>query len=78
MKDHGLRPLLVHVDAGWNSDDSVKNVQDVVNHCNFKLHTKVVNWNEVKDLQLAYLKARVANQDVAQDHAFFQAYIISQ
>lgn len=71
MKDYGLRPLVVHVDAGWNSDDSVKNVQAVVNHCNFKLHTKVVNWNEVKDLQLAYLKAGVANQDVAQDHAFF-------
>lgn len=71
MKDYDLRPLVVHVDAGWNSDDSVKNVQAVVNHCNFELHTKVVNWNEVKDLQLAYLKAGVANQDVAQDHAFF-------
>lgn len=71
MKDHGLRPLVVHVDAGWNSDNAVKNVNTVVEHCGFKLHTKVVDWEEVKDLQLAYLKAGVANQDVVQDHAFF-------
>ena len=71
MKDYGLRPLVVHVDAGWNSEDAVKNINTVVNHCGFKLHTKVVDWDEIKDLQLAYLKAGVANQDVVQDHAFF-------
>lgn len=71
MKDFGLRPLVVHIDAGWNSEQSVKNIQTVVDYCNFKLHTKVVDWKEVKDLQLAYLKAGVANQDVVQDHAFF-------
>lgn len=71
MKDHGLRPLVVHVDAGWNSKDAVKNINTVVDYCGFKLHTKVVDWEEVKDLQLAYLKAGVANQDVVQDHAFF-------
>lgn len=73
MKDYGLRPLVVHIDAGWNSDDAVKNINAVVNYCNFELHTKVVNWNEMKDLQLAYLKAGIANQDVAQDHAFFSS-----
>lgn len=71
MKDYGLRPLVVHVDAGWNSEDAVKNINTVVDYCGFKLHTKVVDWEEVKDLQLAYLKAGVANQDVVQDHAFF-------
>lgn len=71
MKDHDLRPLVVHVDAGWNSEDAVKNIKTVVDYCDFKLHTKVVDWEEVKDLQLAYLKAGVANQDVVQDHAFF-------
>lgn len=71
MKDYGLRPLVVHVDAGWNSEQAVKNIQTVVDHCGFKLHTKVVDWEEIKDLQLAYLKAGVSNQDVVQDHAFF-------
>lgn len=71
MKDYGLRPLVVHVDAGWNSEQAVQNINTVVDYCGFKLHTKVVDWQEVKDLQLAYLKAGVANQDVVQDHAFF-------
>lgn len=71
LKDYGLRPLVVHVDAGWNSELAVKNIQTVVDHCGFKLHTKIVDWNEVKDLQRSYLKAGVANQDVVQDHAFF-------
>jgi hypothetical protein len=31
----------------------------------------VVDWEEMRDLQLAYLKAGVANQDVPQDHIFF-------
>lgn len=71
LKDYGLRPLVVHVDAGWNSEDAVNNINTVVEHCEFKLHTKIVDWEEVKSLQLAYLKAGVANQDVSQDHAFF-------
>lgn len=71
MKDHGLRSLVVHVDAGWNSEFAVKNIKAVVNHCDFELHTILIDWEEVKDLQLVYLKAGVANQDVVQDHAFF-------
>lgn len=71
MKDYGLRPLVVHIDAGWNSDEAVQNIQTIVAHCGFELHTKIINWEEVRDLQLSYLKAGVANQDVVQDHAFF-------
>jgi len=73
MKDYGLRSLVVHVDAGWNSEFAVKNIEAVLNHCGFQLHKIVIDWEEVKDLQLAYLKAGVANQDVVQDHAFFAA-----
>lgn len=71
MKDMGLRPLVVHVDAGWNSELAVYNIEQVVKHCNYDLHTHVMDWEEIRDLQLAYLKAGVANQDVPQDHAFF-------
>lgn len=67
----GLRPLVLHVDAGWNSELAVENIERLVKHCNFELHTHVVNWESMRDLQLAYLRAGVPNQDVPQDHAFF-------
>lgn len=71
LKDHGLRPLVVHVDGGWNSELAVHNIEQVLKYCNYELFTHVVDWEEMRDLQLAYLKAGVANQDVPQDHAFF-------
>ncbi|PKM30372.1 MAG: N-acetyl sugar amidotransferase [Gammaproteobacteria bacterium HGW-Gammaproteobacteria-11] len=67
----GLRPLVVHVDAGWNSELAVANIEALVKHCNFDLHTHVVDWEEMRDLHLAYLRAGIANQDVPQDHIFF-------
>jgi N-acetyl sugar amidotransferase len=67
----GLRPLVVHVDAGWNSELATANIERVVKHCGYDLHTVVIDWPEMRDLQLAYLRAGVANQDVPQDHAFF-------
>ena len=73
MKVHewGLRPLVVHVDAGWNSELAVANIEKIVKHCGYHLHTHVVDWEEMRDLQFAYLRAGVANQDVPQDHVFF-------
>lgn len=73
LKAHewGLRPLAMHVDAGWNSELAVSNIEKIVKHCGFELHTHVVDWAEMKDLQLAYLRAAIPNQDVPQDHAFF-------
>lgn len=71
LKEWNLRPLVVHVDAGWNSELATANIESLVKHCGFDLHTVVIDWPEIRDLQLAYLKAGVANQDVPQDHAFF-------
>ncbi|MDP2416300.1 MAG: N-acetyl sugar amidotransferase [Hydrogenophaga sp.] len=67
----GLRPLVMHVDAGWNSELAVANIEAIVKHCSYDLHTHVVDWEDMRDLHLAYLRAGVSNQDVAQDHAFF-------
>ena len=69
----GIRPLVVHVDGGWNSGLAVQNIESIVNYCGWHLHTIVINWEEMKDLQLAYLKSGIANQDVPQDHAFFSS-----
>ena len=67
----GLKPLAVHVDAGWNSNEAVSNIKNLTNILGIDLHTIVINWEEMKDLQLAFLKSQVANQDTPQDHAFF-------
>lgn len=67
----GLRPLLFHVDAGWNSQPAVNNIEKLVDGLNLDLHTEVVNWREMQDLQLAFFKAQVPHLDTPQDHAFF-------
>ncbi|MBD2792786.1 N-acetyl sugar amidotransferase [Xenorhabdus szentirmaii] len=71
LKDYGLNPLVIHVDAGWNSELAVYNIEQVIKYTKFDFHTHIMNWNEIRDLQVAYLKSGVANQDVVQDHAFF-------
>lgn len=73
VKDLGLRPLVVHVDGGWNSEVAVNNIEKIINFCGWDLHTWVIDWPEMKDLQVAYLKSGISNQDVPQDHAFFAA-----
>ncbi|HEV2080936.1 MAG TPA: N-acetyl sugar amidotransferase [Brevundimonas sp.] len=67
----GLRPLLFHVDAGWNTDQAVGNIEKLVDGLGLELYTDVVNWQEMKDLQAAFLKAQVPDQDIPQDAAFF-------
>jgi N-acetyl sugar amidotransferase len=67
----GLRPLLFHVDAGWNSQEAVNNIEKLVDGLELDLHTEVVNWLEMQDLQLAFFKAQVPHIDTPQDHAFF-------
>lgn len=71
VHEWGLRPLVVHVDAGWNSELAVANIEALVNYCNYDLHTHVVDWEDMRDLHLAYLRAGISNQDVPQDHIFF-------
>lgn len=69
----GLRPLLLHVDAGWNTDKAVGNIEKLVNGLGLELYTEVINWEEMKDLQVAMLRAQIADQDFPQDTAFFSA-----
>lgn len=66
----GLRPLAVHVDTGWNSELAVSNIEKIVSKLKIDLYTTVIDWEEMRDLQLAFFKASVANCDVPQDHTF--------
>lgn len=67
----GLKPLVFHVDAGWNSQIAVNNIERLVDNLGLDLYTEVIDWEEMKDLQLAYFKSGVPHIDVPQDHAFF-------
>lgn len=70
VKEMGLRPLVFHVDGGWNSQIAVNNIDVMINKLNLDLYTEVINWNEMRDFQLSYFKSGLANIDVPQDHAF--------
>ncbi|MFZ1744141.1 MAG: N-acetyl sugar amidotransferase, partial [Pontixanthobacter sp.] len=67
----GLRLLAVHVDGGWNSEPAVHNIEKLVRALDLDLITYVVEWDEMRDVQRAFLRAGVLNQDFPQDHAFF-------
>jgi len=67
----GLRPLVFHVDAGWNSQEAVNNIEKLIEHLDLDLYTHVIDWEEMRDLQLAYFKSGVSHIDTPQDHAFF-------
>jgi N-acetyl sugar amidotransferase len=69
----GLKPLLFHVDAGWNTDKAVGNIEKICKGLGLDLFTEVINWEEMKDLQVAVLKSQIADQDLPQDYAFFSA-----
>ena len=69
-KELGLRPLAVHFDSGWNSELAVNNIERITSELGVDLKTDVVNWQEMRDLQLAFFKAGVANCDIPTDHAF--------
>lgn len=69
----GLRMLAVHVDAGWNSELAVKNIQNICSKLNIDLITEVVDWSIMRKVQLAFFRSGIVNQDIPQDHAFFAA-----
>lgn len=69
----GLRILAVHVDGGWNSELAVQNIENIVKKCGIDLVTHVVDWEDMQDMQAAFFRSGVANQDIPQDHAFFAA-----
>ncbi|MBU2526461.1 MAG: N-acetyl sugar amidotransferase [Bacteroidetes bacterium] len=70
VKEFGLRPLVFHVDGGWNSELAVHNIQVLVDKFGLDLYTEVINWEEMKDFQLAFFKSGVPHIDIPQDHAF--------
>lgn len=67
----GLRPLIISVDTGWNLNIANKNIDKIIKKLNLDVETIIVDWEEMKDLQRAFLKSQVPYQDLVQDHAIF-------
>tara|TARA_B100002019_G_scaffold293340_1_gene320238 strand:- start:9368 stop:10519 length:1152 start_codon:yes stop_codon:yes gene_type:complete len=70
VKQFNLKPLVFHVDGGWNSEIAVSNIKNLVDKLGLDLFTEVINWEEMKDFQLAMFKSGVPHIDIPQDMAF--------
>ncbi|WP_319468929.1 N-acetyl sugar amidotransferase [uncultured Pseudodesulfovibrio sp.] len=70
---HGLKPLIVHFDNGWNSETAVSNIRKIVEKLGLEYSTYVINWNEFKNLQRAFIKASVIDIELLTDYAIFSA-----
>ncbi len=70
IRELGLRPLVFHVDAGWNTPFAEENISKMVRKLGVKLHIEKINWEEERDFQLAYFKSGVPHLDIPQDLAF--------
>ncbi len=68
-KQQGLRPLVVHFDNGWNSELATANITSICEKLGLELNTHVINWEEFRELQLAYIKAGVVDIEALTDHA---------
>lgn len=65
-----LRPLVFHVDGGWNTEIAVNNIKVIVDGLGLDLYTEVINWTEMREFQLAFFRSGVPHLDIPQDHAF--------
>ncbi len=71
VNELSLKPLVFHVDAGWNSSVASNNIEKLIDHLKLDLYTEVINWKEMRDLQLSFFKSGVPHIDAPQDYAFF-------
>lgn len=72
-KQEGLRILCVHMDNGWDSEISVKNIRYIIQKLGFDYESVVLDWEEFKDLQLSFLKASVPEIETPTDVAILGA-----
>ncbi len=69
VKELGLRPLAVHLDNGWDAELAVSNINNVLKKLDIELYTHVLDWEEFKSLQIAFLKASTPDSEIPSDHA---------
>lgn len=70
VKEWGLRPFVFHIDAGWDLPVAVDNIKKVTDKLNIELHNEKMDWEEMREMQLAWFRTGLENLDSPQDHAF--------
>jgi len=65
----GLKPLLIHMDNGWNKDIAVKNIKCIVDKLKLDYVSEVLDWNEFREIQLAFLKSSIVDLEMPTDIA---------
>lgn len=70
VKEWGLRPFVFHIDAGWNLPVAEENIKRITDKLGVELHVKKMNWNEMREMQLAWFRTGLEMLDAPQDHAF--------
>ncbi len=66
---YGLRPLAVNLDNGFSSDIAVQNIFNVTSALGIDLETYVIDYEEIKELLRAYMKAGMPWIDAPTDLA---------
>lgn len=70
VAEWGLRPFVFHIDAGWNLPVAEENIKKLTDKLGVQLHIEHMDWNELKEMQLAWFKTGLELLDAPQDHAF--------
>ena len=71
--ESGLRVLAVHLDNGWNSPIAAANINKIVLKTNSVYRSYVLPWQDLKAIQIAFLKAGVPEADTPTDVAIQRA-----
>lgn len=70
VKEWGLRPFVFHIDAGWNLPVAEENIRKITTKLGVELHIEKMDWNEMREMQLAWFRTGLEALDAPQDHAF--------
>jgi N-acetyl sugar amidotransferase len=73
----GLRPLVMHMDNGWNSEIAVQNIKNLVNKLGVDYVSYVLDWNEFRDIQLAFLRSNIVDLEMPTDLAIPATWFIT-
>ena len=66
VKELGLRPLAVHMDNGWNSEEAVKNIRSLCNKLEIDYESYVLDWDEFRDMTFSIKNnISITNFDIA-------------
>jgi N-acetyl sugar amidotransferase len=68
-KQYGLKPLLMHLDNGWDSEIAVQNIKNVCKSLELEYVSYVLDWQEFKEIQLAFLRSSIVDLDIPTDLA---------